>query len=143
MIYSCINIEEIAEFLNIRPYNRNEMKKLVFSALAIGLIAFAHEGHEHGHPVTVTGEVVDTGCYVSHDGKGAKHAACAETCAKNGIPLAIVDDAGKLYLPLGLEHANPNTKLLPFVAKRVKVTGAEFDKGGLVTIAIKTIEPAQ
>jgi hypothetical protein len=31
---------------------------------------------------------------------------------------------------------------MPFVAKRVKVTGSEFDKGGLATIAIQTIEPA-
>lgn len=120
------------------------MKKLLFSALTIAVVmAFAHEGHEHGKPVTVTGEVVDTGCYVSHDGKGAGHAACAETCAKNGIPLAILDDAGKLYLPLGLDHKNPNTRLMPFVAKRVKITGSEFDKGGLASIAIRTIEPAQ
>jgi len=119
------------------------MKKLLFSALTVLVMAFAHEGHEHGKPVTVTGEVVDTGCYVSHDGKGAGHAACAETCAKNGIPLAILDDAGKLYLPLGLDHKNPNTRLMPFVAKRVKITGSEFDKGGLASIAIRTIEPAQ
>ena len=55
----------------------------------------------------------------------------------------VLDDAGKLYLPLGLDHKNPNTRLMPFVAKRVKITGSEFDKGGLASIAIRTIEPAQ
>lgn len=119
------------------------MKRIVLATFALAGFAIAHEGHDHGKPVTITGEVVDTGCYLSHDGKGAGHAACAEACAKNGIPLAIVDDAGKVYLPLGLEHKNPNTKLMPFIAKRVKVTGSEYDKGGLASIAIKTVEAAK
>jgi hypothetical protein len=104
-------------------------------------VGFAHDDPK-GKAVTVTGTVVDTGCYVSHDAKGEKHTDCATMCAKNGVPLAIVDDAGKLYLPVGADHKNQNAKLLPFIEKKVKVTGTAMEKGGLNGIALKTVELA-
>jgi hypothetical protein len=113
--------------------------------LVVGLTlsaAFAHEGHE-GKAVTIVGTVVDTGCYLTHDAIGPKHVDCATACAKNGIPLAIVDAKGKLYLPVGADHKNPNTALLPFIEKKVKVTGATHEKGGLNGIAIKTVQAAE
>jgi hypothetical protein len=91
-------------------------------------------------PITVIGTVVDTGCYIVHDGIGADHAECAMECAKKGIPLAILDQTGKLYLPLGVDHENQNTRLMPFVEKKVKVIGTQVDRGGLSGISIKTIE---
>jgi hypothetical protein len=93
-----------------------------------------------GKAVTIVGHVVDTGCYFAeHEGSGPKHAACATMCAKAGIPLAIVDDSGKLYLPIGEEHHAANAKLMPFVEKKVKVTGTLVEKGGMSALAIKTI----
>jgi hypothetical protein len=94
-------------------------------------------------PITITGTVVDTGCYIVHDGSGSDHEQCATECAKKGIPLAILDGSGKLYLPLGVDHANPNTQLMPFIEKKVKVTGTAVERGGLSGIAIKTIEAAK
>jgi hypothetical protein len=94
-------------------------------------------------PITVVGTVVDTGCYLVHDGIGADHAKCAKECAKKGIPLAILDDTGKLYLPLGVDHKNPNDLLMPFVEQKVKVTGTQVDRGGMTGVAIKTIEAAK
>lgn len=91
-------------------------------------------------PITLIGTVVDTGCYMVHDGIGADHAECATECAKKGIPLAIVDDSGKVYLPLGVDHENQNARLMPFVEKKVKVIGTQVDRGGLTGISIKTIE---
>jgi hypothetical protein len=104
-------------------------------------IAAAHDTHA-GKAVTLTGTVVDTGCYVSHDSKGASHATCAAACAKAGVPLAILDDHGTLYMPIAVEHKDQNAKLMPYIEKRVKVTGTEMQKGGLKGIAIKTIEAA-
>lgn len=94
-------------------------------------------------PITVFGTVVDTGCYLVHDGIGADHEECARECAKKGIPLAILDAEGKLYLPLGVDHANPNTQLLTFVEKKVKVIGTLVERGGLSGISIKTVETAK
>ncbi|MEO8130105.1 MAG: hypothetical protein ABJF23_09865 [Bryobacteraceae bacterium] len=113
----------------------------LFGLLAAGA-AVSHEGHA-GKPVTITGTVVDTGCYVTHDSVGSKHVDCATACARNGIPLAILDAKGKLFLPIAADHKNPNTQLMPFIEKKVKVTGTAMEKGGLEGIAIKTVQPAE
>ena len=95
-------------------------------------------------PVTINGLVVDTGCYVSHNTRGEKHVNCATACAKAGVPLAILDDkSGTLYLPVAVNHKNQNNQLLPFIEKRVKVTGTLFDKNGMKGIGIKTVEAAK
>jgi hypothetical protein len=108
--------------------------------IAVGAL-LAHD--VHGKPVSFTGTVVDTGCYFANEGTGAKHVACATMCAKSGIPLAIVDEAGKVFLPLGEEHHPANAKLMPFVEKKVKVSGTLVEKGGMSALAIKTIEAAE
>jgi hypothetical protein len=114
---------------------------VVLSGLLAAALA-AHEEHK-GKPVTIVGTVIDTGCYMSHDAIGEKHTECATTCAKAGVPLAIVDGAGKIYIPIAADHKNPNGQLMPFIEKKVKVTGTSLEKGGLEGIAIKTVEAAQ
>ena len=94
-------------------------------------------------PITIVGTVVDTGCYMVHDGIGQDHVDCATECAKKGIPLAIMDGNGKLYLPLGVSHENPNTQLMPFIEKKVKITGTSVERGGMSGIAIKSVELAK
>jgi hypothetical protein len=119
------------------------MKRSLWLGVSLTLsILFAHEGHK-GTPITVTGTVVDTGCYVTHDSKGPEHATCAAACAKNGVPLAILDNSGKLYLPIAADHKNQNLKLMPYIEKKVKVTGTSLEKGGVQGIAIKTVEAAE
>lgn len=116
--------------------------RLVAMSIALGVTAIAHEGH-NGKLTTVNGTVVDTGCYVSHDSKGDTHATCAAACGKNGVPLAILDEKGTLYMPIAVEHKDQNVKLMPYVEKKVKVTGTVMEKGGLKGIAIKTVELSQ
>ena len=45
-------------------------------------------------------------------------------------------------MPIAVEHKDQNAKLVPFIEKKVKVTGTLLEKGGLKGIAIQTIEPA-
>jgi hypothetical protein len=116
-------------------------KTLIFACVALGMLAVAHDLPK-GKLITMTGTVVDTGCYISHDSKGESHAKCAEACAKNGVPLAIVDEHGTVFMPIAVEHKDQNAKLMPFIEKRVKVTGTIMEKGGLKGIALKTVEAA-
>ena len=119
-----------------------EMAKTIVTLFVVfGMLALAHD-EPKGKLVSMTGTVVDTGCYVSHDSKGEGHVKCAEACAKNGVPLAIVDEHGTLFMPIAVEHKDQNAKLMPFIEKRVKVTGTILEKGGLKGIAIKTVEAA-
>src|SRR5262247_1525113 len=49
-------------------------------------------------PITVKGEVVDLACYLSKGSKGKRHKTCAELCAKKGLPLGVLNEAGDVYL---------------------------------------------
>jgi hypothetical protein len=80
---------------------------------------------------------------MSHDAIGEMHSDCAMICSKNGVPLAIVDVAGKVYMPVAAEHTNQNAKLMQIVEKKVKVAGTLLEKGGSAGLTIKTIEAAQ
>ena len=116
-------------------------KSIAAAFLFLATLAIAHD-EPKGKAITMVGTVVDTGCYVSHDSKGDSHTKCAEACAKSGVPLAIVDEHGMLFMPIAVDHKNQNARLMPFIEKKVKVTGAVLEKGGLKGIAIKTIEAA-
>ena len=120
------------------------MKTTIVTLLAGATMAMAQHDHGgHGKEVTMTSLVVDTGCYLSHDSKGEKHRTCATTCAKAGVPLALLYEAtGKLYLPVASDHTNPNAKLMPFIEKKVKVTGTLMEKGGIIGLAIKSVVAA-
>ena len=108
------------------------MHGILFAALSVTAAAAAE--------ATITGLVVDTGCYVSHDTKGPKHVNCATACAKAGVPLAILDEvSGTLYLPVAVNHKNQNLTLMPYIEKRVKVTGNVFEKNGMKGIGIKSV----
>jgi hypothetical protein len=94
--------------------------------------------------ITITGLVIDTGCYISHNTKGPKHVPCATACAKAGVPLAILDESsGAVYLPVAVNHKNQNAILMPFIEKRVTVTGAAFEKGGMKGIGIRKVTEAK
>jgi hypothetical protein len=116
-------------------------------AIAVAMIivavgaAYAHD--VKGTPIAITATVVDTACYMAGEAPGPKHTACATMCAKNGAPLALADEKGKVYMVLGPEHKNPNTQLMPFIEKKVKVSGTLVERGGISAIAIKTVEAAE
>ena len=118
---------------------------LLSIASVVGIYAQGHS-HSHGDGATtrVLGTVVDVACFVGHDSAGDQHAKCAEACARAGNPLAIYDASTKtLYVPVSMDHKNPNTKLLPFVEKKVAITGRVMEKAGLKGISVESVEPAQ
>jgi len=123
------------------------MKLLVVALLAVS--ALAHDPSKSkdskgSSSIRLTASVIDTGCYITHDSKGEGHLKCATTCAKAGVPLALLDEkTGTVYLPLAMDHKNQNEKLLPFLEKRVTVTGNVMKKGGVNGIVLKTIEAAR
>jgi hypothetical protein len=126
---------------------KKTLSMLVLAVAGIGA-AFAWQEHSHEHQggkaAQITGLVVDIACFVGHDSSGPKHAKCAEACARAGNPLAIYDESTKtLYLPVSLDHKNPNTRLMEYIEKKVKVSGTVMEKAGLKGIAIEKVEAAQ
>ncbi|HTR20269.1 MAG TPA: hypothetical protein VMH88_05375 [Gemmatimonadales bacterium] len=115
------------------------------AALALVALPLAAQGSmgNMGNEVTLTGTVVDVNCFTANGASGAAHKACAEACAKAGVPLGILSSDGTLYMAVSAKPADPqNSKLLPFAEGKVKVTGTHRFKNGLHSIEIKTIEAA-
>ena len=113
---------------------------------------WAHEGHEGGAheevaentsaEQTLTGEVVDVFCYLSHgkEGLGSGHADCAKKCIQNGLPVAIkVGD--QLYLASMADHTAANQQLAALAGQQVTVHGQVMERDGQHLIAISRIEP--
>lgn len=124
---------------------KSRLITLALSAAAIcGTVALAQHSHEHGGAKTVqiTGQVVDIACFVGHNSSGEKHAQCAEACARAGNPLAVFDGK-EIYVSISMDHGNPNTKLMPFIEKKVTVTGTVMAKAGLKGIKIEKVDLAQ
>ncbi|GIW53159.1 MAG: hypothetical protein KatS3mg081_2514 [Gemmatimonadales bacterium] len=94
-----------------------------------------------GVDATVTGTVVDVSCKFAHGLSGADHRMCAQVCADKGIPLAILGDDGKLYLPLseGMPGEGQNARLKDFAEQQVTVKGKVFSAGGAQGILISQI----
>jgi hypothetical protein len=94
--------------------------------------------------ITITGEVIEPGCFLIHGARGTDHKACADMCARGGTTLTVLDEkTNMLYIPISPEHGkNPNEKLLPFAGERVTVKGVAINKYGYHAIAIKSITRA-
>lgn len=101
-------------------------------------------GHEHAaKAATVSGEVVDMGCYVGHGAGGEKHRECAAKCIAGGMPMGLVTKEGNLFL-LTLSHSNadPYNKLKDMAGKQVKVTGPSSERAGMKTLEVASFEAA-
>ena len=94
-------------------------------------------------PDKVTGEVIDSACYIKAGARGADHARCAADCAKAGIPLAILTDDGKVvWVASTRDMETANALLLPYVAKKVTLEGQWFERGGTKLFAVSKVSEA-
>ena len=107
-----------------------------------------HSGHSMGHmhmagtQKTVTGEVVDLGCYLGHGAKGEKHISCATKCIDQGMPMGLLTSNGTLYLiTLDHDNADPYTGLKAMAGKHVSITGKVLSRSGMKAIEASEFKP--
>lgn len=110
---------------------------LAIVALTSATLAAAAPEATKKAPTTLTGELVDTGCYLGHGARGEKHIDCATKCIAGGMPMGLLTSAGKLYL-ITLNHDNPDpyNKLKEMVGKTVSVTGVVSVRSGMQGIDV-------
>jgi hypothetical protein len=128
---------------------------LILATAVLSLIAntraAAHDPKLHAEAkkatqeITITGEVIEPGCFLIHGARGADHKSCAEMCAKGGSTLTVLDEkTNTLYIPISPEHGkDPNEKLLPYAGERVTLKGLAINKYGYHAIAIKSVTRAE
>jgi hypothetical protein len=92
--------------------------------------------------VSVTGELVETGCFFVGGRRGPHHRACAMGCARVGQPVAIVDDSGVLRIAV-LDHRNetPENPLIEHLGRRVELSGTAVERGGVHGILVRNVRP--
>jgi type 1 fimbria pilin len=114
------------------------------AVLALCALPLAAQGHAAmaGNEMTITGQVIDLNCNTTNGASGPSHKACAQACAKAGVPLGILSE-GTIYVPVSSKPGDPqNSKLEQYAEAKVKVTGIHRMVNGLHTIEIKTVSPA-
>src|SRR5271165_973605 len=93
-------------------------------------------------PVTVTGEIVDSKCYlgVMNPGQGKVHRDCAARCLSGGIPPIFVTSHGATQLLLVGPNGNTlgRDALREFVAEPITIRGELLQRGGSGLLQIDT-----
>jgi len=94
--------------------------------------------------VTVTGELIDTWCYVTEImyATGTAHHQCAVWCALGGIPVSVLGEDGNVYVVLrvedeGISVANP--RLLTIQGHVVTVDGDLYERDGVRYLVVTEV----
>jgi hypothetical protein len=122
----------------------------IFAVLAIlswSAAALAHEGHHLAGEKTITktisGEVVDMGCWLGHAARGKEHISCATKCLSQGMPIGLLTSNGTLYLvTLDHDNADPYVSLKDMAGKDVSITGELLSRSGMKAIEASKVELA-
>src|SRR5256885_1031676 len=87
------------------------LKRILATTAVLGLCALplAAQGHAAaaGNEMTITGSVVDLNCHTTNGASGAGHKACAQACAKAGVPLGPLSSDGTVYPPGSSQPRDP------------------------------------
>jgi hypothetical protein len=112
------------------------------ACFGFGVVSAAEKKAE-AKAMTVTGEIVDMGCYTGHGAMGEKHAECAAKCIAGGMPMGILTKQGQLYLlTMAHESADPYNKLKDLAGKQATVTGPMNQRAGIKTLEVASAEAA-
>jgi hypothetical protein len=89
--------------------------------------------------ILVTGEVLDMTCYIAYNLSGPDHAECARVCIRNGAPVGIKAQDGKVYLLTGEPGQSVNAELADYAAKIVTIKGRQSVRDGFAQLQVEEI----
>ena len=124
------------------------MKRHIWAVAAVAAVAVALwvTAAQAAAPqrVEVTGEVIDSWCYISEImyPEGTAHHQCALWCAAGGIPVGILGDDGEVYLVLKLGDDTTNVanpKVLDLQTHKVRVDGDLYLRDGMKYLLVDRI----
>ena len=118
-------------------------------AMALLLLFFNVALAAQAERKTITGEVIDTWCYVSQimGGSdfvvGTTHHVCAVWCAAGGIPVGLLDKSdGQIYMIMGIGDDTTNVanqSLMDIQSHEITVEGSVYELDGIKYLMIDTV----
>jgi hypothetical protein len=131
------------------PFPRDWSRVLQLAAavlISASVTALLLKWSEHRHrsvasaqEIRVTGEVLDMTCYIAYNLSGPDHAECARVCIRNGLPVGIKAQDGKVYLLTGEPGYSVNAELADYAAKIVTIKGKQTVRGGFAQLQVEEI----
>lgn len=101
-----------------------------------------------GERIQVTGEMIDTWCYVSgvmggpDAVVGSAHHTCALWCAAGGIPVGLLADDGRVFMVVkwqGSAEVADGATLLKVASHRLTADGLHFARDGIDYLFVEQI----
>lgn len=98
--------------------------------------------------VQVTGELVDTWCYVTEImyAEGTAHHQCAVWCAVGGIPVSVLGEDGQVYIVLKIEDDDQsvaNPRIVEIQTHKVTVDGDLYRRDGVNYLIVTQVADDQ
>jgi hypothetical protein len=120
----------------------------MLAGLAVAAFTLALAAPAFAKTETVTGQIVDEGCYkMDKSNTGVDHKMpkgdtkdCAIGCAKAGRPMAILTSDGKVYELAGGLAADKNAKIIAHIGHTVEVTGDVMEHDGKMMISADSLK---
>ena len=121
---------------------------LVGAALVAALMAAPSAIAAPAKRVTVTGELIDTWCYITEImyAEGTAHHQCAVWCAVGGIPVSILGDDGNVYMVLKVEGDDrtvANPRIINIQTHQVTVDGDLYERDGVRYLVVTEVADDQ
>lgn len=94
--------------------------------------------------VKVTGEMIDTWCYVTEImySIGTAHHQCAVWCAAGGIPVSVLGADGNVYVVLKVDSDSKNVandRLIRIQSHKVTVDGDLYERDGVRYLVVTQV----
>ena len=110
------------------------VRKIVTTAAGLAVILGAstriiaqEKGDKKEPAAQLTGQLIDTRCYIKMGVTDGDHQECAVKCMQDGIPAGVLTDKGDLYTILA-----PAMGFAEYANKTVRLTGKVDDKQHVV-----------
>ena len=121
-----------------------QLAAAIFISASVTLLLMKWSERRHrsvagAQEILVTGEVLDMTCYIAYNLSGPDHAECARVCIRNGLPVGIKAQDGKVYLLTGEPGHSVNAELADYAAKIVTIKGKQSIRNGFTQLQVEEI----
>lgn len=122
----------------------------ILTVISFGATLSPSKGHAKTEavPINVTGEIIDTFCYLSgvmggpDAVVGSAHHTCALWCAAGGIPIGVRADDGTIYMVLKIKDEDPlalTDTIMELQSDRVTAKGLHYLRDGINYIVVSEV----